>query len=339
MAITPGNLEAEKARGWVLAGRHQFAEALDVARTLHRRLPHDVQVQALLTDAHVELGQYREAEAAAQAMLDTHPGAVAALTRASYLREIFGDVEGARDLMERAYRQTPPGDVADRAWILTHIAHLHVTESRIDDAAPLLARALELFPDYHYALAGLAQVRAMQGRHAEAIDLLRRRYQLAPHPENLFDVAVALTRAGRREEAASAFVDFEPDARIEMDGPDNANRELIFYYADHANRPADALRVAMLESRRRQDVHTLHALAWALHVAGDHDGARAAIDRALAPGIRDARMLYHAGVIAARQKDIRTSRDYLERSLDASPRSEDADAARRLLLGLTAVRP
>ena len=49
----------------------------------------------------------------------------------------------------------------------------------------------------------------------------------------------AWTPAGR----PAAFARFEKEALRESAGPDNANRELVFYYVDHARRPAEALRL------------------------------------------------------------------------------------------------
>jgi hypothetical protein len=60
-------------------------------------------------------------------MLDIRPGNVPGLTRAAYLRELFGDVDGSIELMEMAYRQTPPNELEDRAWILTQLAHLRLS--------------------------------------------------------------------------------------------------------------------------------------------------------------------------------------------------------------------
>ena len=67
---------------------------------------------------------------------------------------------------------------------------------------------------------------------------------------------------------------------------DSANIELIYYYADHAGRAADALALARREAARRQDVRTLEALAWALH--GRASRRRARGNRQGAGGRRDA---------------------------------------------------
>jgi tetratricopeptide (TPR) repeat protein len=114
-----------------------------------------------------------------------------------------------------------------------------------------------------------------------------------------------------------------------MESWDNANRELVMYYVEQARDPARALQVARIDAARRQDVFTLDALAWALSASGSHGEARAAIDKALAVGIRDAGMLYRAGMIAMRQSDTRAALEFFERSLAADSSSEYADAVRR----------
>jgi hypothetical protein len=82
-----------------------------------------------------------------------------------------------------------------------------------------------------------------------------------------------------------------------MNSWDNANRELIFYYTDHARRPREALRIAEIEIGRRQDVYTRDAYAWALRANGHHAEARKQMEAALSVGTRDPRLLEHAKVI------------------------------------------
>jgi tetratricopeptide (TPR) repeat protein len=202
---------------------------------------------------------------------------------------------------------------------------------RADDADSALAQALALFPDYHYALGKLARVRAAQGRPEESAQLLKRRYALAPHPENLFEVGEALQRAGQPGQASMAFEAFERAARAETGKADNSNRELAFYYADHAAKPAQALEAAQREVARRHDVYTLDAYAWALYRSGRYREAEAQIARALAVGIREAGILYRAGVIALEADDRSAATARLKQSLILGPRAPTAAAARRLL--------
>ena len=330
-SIMPDNFEAKKVHIWILLGRHKFARAREEASDLNKKVPDDMMVYGLLADANAELGNYGEAEEAVQWMLDMRPGNVAGLTRAAYLREIFGDREGALEMLHSAYQRTPPAEIEDRAWVLTHMAHLHVMDGKIEIAEKLLDQALALFPQYHYALAQMAKVRTSQRRYKDAVELLRQRYQAAPHPENLYDLAVVLKKAGSDKEAKRALVEFEKKALVESDSSDNSNRELIFYYADHARRPSKALEIASKEIGRRRDVYTRDALAWALHVNGKHKEAREQIDMVLAVGIRNAKIFYHAGLIALKSKDRKTAVHYLKRTLETNPVSEVSDAARREL--------
>jgi tetratricopeptide (TPR) repeat protein len=300
LELSPDNFEALKMRAWVLLGKHEFRKALELASILNKRAPDDLLVYGFLTDANAELGNYKEAEEACQWMLDLRPGNVPALTRAAYLRELFGDIEGALDLMAKSYERTPPLEVEDRAWLLTQLGHLELLAGRTGNAELMLQEALKLFPNYHYALANLAKVRSTQEKHGEAADLQKRRYAAAPHPENLYALAEALERAGRRPEATTAFAEFEKQALQEAEGWDNANRELVFYYANHAQRPAEALKIARMEVERRKDVYTLDAYAWALHVNNDHREALETIDRALAVGIKDPEVLSRAATIRSK---------------------------------------
>ncbi len=323
--LAPGNLDGEKIHVWLLLGRHEFADALDAAKALNKRTPDDVLIYGFLTDANAELGNYKEAERAAQWMLDLRPGNLPGVTRAAYLRELFGDVDGALELMDMAYQSTPPTETEDRAWILTQMAHLLIISGKTDKAEKLLQQALALFPGYHYALGNLAKVRIQQKRYDQAVDLLQQRYKAAPPAENLYDLAEALEWAGRPDAAAKAFAEFETKSLLESVRADNSNRELIFYYADHVHQPAKALNVARQEYARRHDVYTVDAYAWSLHLNGQDVEARPQIEAALAVGVRDARMLHHAGEIALKLGDRAAAERYLQDSAALNaPGSEQA---------------
>jgi tetratricopeptide (TPR) repeat protein len=329
LEIEPGHLEARKMQVWVLLGQHEFPRAVEAAEAINKQVPDDVLTYGFLVDGYTELGRYEEAEKAAQWMLDIRPGNVPALTRAAHLRELFGDHEGAVELMDTAYRRTADTEVEDRAWILTQIAYLSLLTCRTGAAERLLTEALAVFPDYHYALAQMAEVRTQQGRFAEAVTLREKHVAVAPHPENRYELGVALQRAGRDADARKEWEAFEAAARQESAKWDSANVELISYYADHAGRPADALALARREAARRQDVRTLDALAWAFHRNGQSASARKEMDKALAVGVTQAGTFARASAIAAAQNDAAHAREWANRAVSmcaASPSVKDAKA-------------
>jgi Flp pilus assembly protein TadD len=241
-------------------------------------------------------------------------------------------VDGALELMGMALESTNLSEAEDRAWILTQMAHLDLSIGKIAEAELSVQQALTLFPGYHYALANLAKVRIAEKRYDEAVQLLDERYQAAPHAENLFDLAEALELAGRTKEAKEAFARFEEKSLAETGRGDNSNRELIFYYCEYAHEPVKALEIAKREFARRHDVFTLDAYAWALHANGEDREARKEIETALAVGIRDARILWHAGEIALAVGDRASAERHLEQA--AGLKAGDSERAQQTLARL-----
>jgi tetratricopeptide (TPR) repeat protein len=326
-AISPDNFDGAKIHTWLLLGKHEFPAALEEAKRLNKRMPDDIMTYGFLTDANVELGNYKEAETAAQTMLDLRAGNLPGLTRGAYLRELFGDVDGSLELLNMALQSTAPSEVEDAAWLLTQMAHLELTVGNTAEAEKYLQNALKLFHAYHYALGNLAKIRIQQTRYDEAIQLLQRRYQAAPHAENLFDLAEALRLAGLSEQARKAFAEFEQKSLLETNRKDNSNRELVFYYADYKHAPAKAIEVARREFAWRHDVFTLDCYAWALHVNGQDKEARKQIESALSVGIRDSKLIRHAGEIALAMGDKRAGQQYLRKSAELNtPESPQARA-------------
>ena len=66
---------------------------------------------------------------------------------------------------------------------------------------------------------------------------------------------------------------------------------------------------------KRPDVISDDVLAWALHCAKDDAGAKESITRALRLGTRDARMLYHQGMILLSLGDKTGARTSLDAAL------------------------
>ena len=326
-ALDPKNFAARKAEVAVLLGEHQYVTALEKANALNRQTPDDISIYGYQEEAAAALGKYDQAEKAANWALRLRPGNVIGMTDAAELREAFGNAAGALELLALALQSTPFAETEERASLLTRMAHLNLIQGKLPSASQLLEQALASFPNYYYALAEQVKLRTAQGRYQDAVVALRQLYQQAPHPASLYDLAVALEQEGHQAESKTAFTEFEKQAVAGMRMPDNANRELIFYYADHANRPADALTLAQSEAASRQDVYTLDAYAWALYRNAQYEDGRKQIEKALAVGIKDATIFAHAGQIAMKQGDANAAEQYRKAASDLGVLASDVPPA------------
>lgn len=333
LQLAPGSFESQRTQVFVLLEKHEYVKALDQARALNSKVADDIMVYGLLTQANGELGNYGEAEKAAQWMLNLRPGNSPALSNTAYLRELFGDPDGAYEVLDLALQSTAPGETEESAWLLTRMAHMRLTLGNVDAADNLLHRALDTFPGYRAALEGLAKVRIAQRRPDDAITLLKQCEPPTPRAADFYRLAETLQTAGRADDAKKAFAEFQARAEAESASKDNANRELILYYADQAHQPSKALQLAKQEMAWRHDVYTLDAYAWALHVNGQDQEARNQIEAALAVGIRDAKLFRHAGEIALKSRDLASAERDLKQSVEM--KTSDSEQARVTLASLS----
>src|SRR5260370_29056671 len=165
--------EAAKQTVRTLIAKQDYVEALKQAQELNKRMPDDVESYGLLVDANVGLGNYKEAEAAAQWMLDLRIGKAdsAGYLRIARLREAFGDQEGAYESATIAFQRVPPHDPALRVAILAEAGRLRWLSGNVREGEQTLNEALKLNPDYAPALETLGNVRLAQPKYREAIEL------------------------------------------------------------------------------------------------------------------------------------------------------------------------
>ena len=334
LRIAPANFEARKARVIVRLQQNRFADALEEAQALNKQIPDDNLTYGLIADAQIALGNYREAEKATQFMIDMQQVNAPGIKRGADLRELFGFPEGANDWWNSALRITSANDTEERAWILTRMAHVQLRVGKKDVADKYLQQAFSLDPNYPWALTAMAMVRIAQERPAEAVDLLRKRLAQHEDLESSYQLARALEKSGRADDARKAYDDFEKAALAASAQPANANRDLILYLADH-DKAKDAVRIGREELARRHDALTLDAMAWALYRAGEFAEARKEIDKAIAVGIRDAGLFYHAGAIALKLDDPKAAKGFLKSSLEVDASSEESGAVLKALAAIS----
>lgn len=328
--VAPGNADGQKVRALVLIAQGRPEEAKKLLAPLLKAKKDDLMARGLVSDADLALGDYDAAEKEAQDLLDDRPNSPIGLICAANLRAQYGDPDGAIELLNSALIVTPPNDSEERSRLLAMVARQHLLAERPVAAADAAEQAVAQFPGYADAMDALADTRAAEGKPAEALALRRQVLKLLPLAKYRYALARSLERSGKADEAGAAYKAFEAQAAAEVGKPQNADRLLVLYYADRANRPADALAVAEQLAKRTQDVYALDALAWAQHAAGQAGAAEATIKKALGVGIRNPTIFYHAAAIAADAGDRDAAADMLRESEELTPRPLIEDRQRAM---------
>jgi tetratricopeptide (TPR) repeat protein len=256
---------------------------------------------------------YPESVATLQQMIDLQPD-LASYSRISYARELHGDAEGAIEMMQRAVMAGGPS-TENSLWVRVQLGNLHFNSGDLAAAEANYNQALAIAPDYVYALAGIARVRAAEGRFAEATALYKRAIDQMPLPEFVIGLGETQEAAGRPEEAAKQYELVRAMQQLFAASGVDTDLELALFDADHGRDPQATLALARAAYARRPSIKAADTLAWALLKAGQPSEARRYAGEALRLGSRDALMLYHAGAIAQAQGDTAAARDYLDQAL------------------------
>lgn len=336
-ALEPGAPQTAIGQGVLALARHEFDDGLRHGRSALEQLPGSTAALAVVVDAEVELGFYDDAADHAQQMLDRRPG-LPALSRASYLRELRGDLDGAATAMRQA--ETAAGNAPDRAMVAALRGDLALLGADLDAAGDHYARALRDSPELVAARIGMARVTAAQGDTGQAVTDLEELVDRRPQPAAVALLADLQQELGRESEAAGSRdlvrtlttlqADQQRSTASSRPAGQAVDLELALFEADHgdAGRAVELARAAYTE--RPDNVYAADALAWALARSGQVDAARPLVDDAVRLGSIDPSVRYHAAWIVARSDGFAAARDdlrFLTQRAEALPATYQRDAA------------
>ena len=276
-----------------------------------------------LSDAELQLGRFPDARAAVQEMLDLSPD-TSSFARASYLRELRGDIAGATRLMQRALDDSPTQ--ADRSFALLHLGDLAFNAGDATTALDYYRAALDAQPDSAAALAGTARAEAALGHTDTAVATYEALTARGLEPFYLLQYAELLESIGRSDEAAEQYRLYEQQESEFSAREFLPDATFTLFLADHGQ-PELALEKAQRAVDTAPFVDTLDAYAWALHRNGRHEDAWAAMEQALALDTPSALYHYHAGMIRLALGDTAGAREHLSRALDINPHFNRVAAA------------
>jgi tetratricopeptide (TPR) repeat protein len=313
LALDPRDADALTQRGALRASRHDFRGALADARAARRLEPAVTKPFGVLVDALVELGRYREAGDALQAMIDRGPD-LASLARVAQFRELHGDLRGAVGAMRAA--ASAGGSVPENdAYAQTMVGNFELQRDRVAAARHAYRAALASRPGHVPALAGLAQVDAATGHLGRAVERLRGVVERLPSTTNVIALAETELAAGRTAAARGDLGLVRVEQRLAGKAGVENDAEAVLFEADHGD-PPRAVRLGRSTWAAAPSVRSADALGWALTRAGKpREGLRWA-RRALELGSHDARFRFHAGMAAGGAGDSASARRWLRMALD-----------------------
>jgi tetratricopeptide (TPR) repeat protein len=279
----------------VYLSQHRFQEAIREGERCAQMQPRDAWPYGVIGDAAVELGDYDRGFQALDRMLALRPDA-AGYARASYARELQGDLTGALRLMAMALEATSPNDQESLAWHHAQLAAIHLNEGRASDAAREYAHADYIFPGHPFAVEGLARIDDARGRQQDALARLESLTAATSSPSTLAYMAELARKTGKPEDA----IRYErlAEAGWRADTPEPIKLALLLANSGKPERVQEAVRIAEAEAASRNDIFTNDALAWAYFNAGRTDEAATAISRATRTGSKDRLIRAHARAIA-----------------------------------------
>lgn len=298
---------------------HDFAHAREHALRLIELDPGKTYPYGILGDALLELGNYDEAAAVFKRMERAGDGisdsTESRLARLAFLR---GDTAGASHHFSNALAISLSSLAPSReavAWYRWQLGETAFATGDYETAERRYREALTGFPEYFRALASLGRVRAARGDTKGGIEFYEKAVRLLPDPAFVSALGDLYKLAGRDTDAAAQYKLVEQIGHLSAVNGALYNRQLALFYADHDMKPEEAYEDAAREYEVRHDIYGADAVAWTALKAGKITEAQAAMREALRLGTRDARFLYHAGMIARAAGDQNASRDYLSRAL------------------------
>ncbi len=311
---------------------HDFTNSRDHANRLIELEPTKSYPQGILGDALLELGEYEKAEAAYKkiTLLD-NGSSFGSEARFARLAQLKGDNQEAEKHFATALnlalnQSVPPRETV--AWLRWQLGETAFSVGDYKVAEQHFKDALTTFPDYFRAVASLGKTLAANDDLNGAIEQYEKVVKILPDPTFIAALGDLYELSGRVEDAKRQYALVEQIGHLSQLNGALYNRQLALFYADHDIKPEEAYNLAAKEYETRKDIYGADALAWTALKAGKLPEAQAAIKDAMRLGTKDAKLFYHAGMIARAGGDETSAREFLQKAISLNPAFDSLQAAK-----------
>jgi tetratricopeptide (TPR) repeat protein len=322
----PQNYEALSIKTTILLSQHHFTEALTEAVNVVKLNPDAAFGYGLLCDAYVELGNYEKAVEAADKMNALRPD-LRSYSRISYLREIHGDYEGAKKAMELAVQSGVIG-MEQTEWCRTQLGKLHEMTGDAAAAENQYKIALEVRPNYAYALAGIGRLAAQKGNYTEGGKLFETALKNVNDPafyDDLSECYVLDNQRVKAEESVKKVIellggnhDTDPNHKHDEKLPPHghyADKELAEAYLKISDLEHAQVHAQLEIQRRPDNIDVNELMAWVSYKSGDDKKALNFIEKALKTGSQKPELLWKAGNIYVKNNQVEKGNNLINKAL------------------------
>lgn len=309
---------AASLKASVLLSLHQFQEAKEVAEYAISLNGYNALIYGSLVDANVELGDYEEAVRMSDKMNAIRPD-LRSYSRVSYLREIYGDLNGAIEAMTRAADAGYPG-YEETAWCRLTLGNLYEQRGDIATAKVQYERILQERPEYPFAIAALAGIARKEDNPQLAESLLKEAIDIIPEVSFYVDLAELYDGQGRKKEAGALIDEILEMLKDDEEAGHIMNLEYANLFLNLLDDPQTALKYAEKEYAVRPeniDVNKMMAEIFAeeeeLSRAGHH------ISVARKTNNQHPELLMLEGIIRMKSSDGETGEELIREALVLDP--------------------
>lgn len=295
LAMDPRNFEATTFKASVKMSQHQFAQARELAEKARQINPNNAYVYGVLVDANVELGNYEEAVAMSDKMQALKPS-LEAYSRASYLREIYGNYPGSIAAMKLAVQAGLPGS-EPQCWSKNILGHLYETTGQLAEAENQYAGILVLRPSYAFAMAGQARILKARKDYAKALALLNKAAAIMPEFSFHEQMAEIYALQGDKQKAQTKYAEVAKMLDDDARSGHAVDLERCKLYTKSGQLDS-ALVYGLKEYQKRpKNIDVNHALAWVYFNQHEFIKAQQHMQVARRTGSKDPELLRQAGAI------------------------------------------
>lgn len=293
--LDPNNFEAITFKSSVKMSEHQFDDARDLAEAARKINPDNAYVYGVLVDANVELGFYKEAVAMSDKMQALKPS-LESYSRASYLREIYGDFKGAISAMKLAVEAGMPGS-EPFCWSKKTLGHLYESTGELEKAQQQYDDILVVRPSYAFAYGGKATILKEQKQYDKALEMLDKAAKIMPEFSFHEEMAEIYDLQGNHEKALNKYEEVALMLDEDAKSGHAVDLELCKLYTK-AGKMDLALKHGLIEyNKRPRNIDVNHALAVVALKSNDFKKAKEYISVAMSTGNKDPELLMDAGKI------------------------------------------